>query len=201
MSADPVKSESPHGAAETSGSLASGSAQNEQITELFTRYHAKLVKSLVARTRCWEEARDIASQAFMEVLSQRPGTVNFLGPYLYRTARNLVMNRVAHASMRKRKELLLTGEAETDSSPEPLWAEREQAAALRRAIDVLSPRLRMALILRIWDDLPYQEIVQRFAAAGVVLNVRTVQRYVGAALETCRRTILAAQDPTGKEAK
>src|SRR5690349_19958811 len=85
----------------------SGSEYGDSIANRFTRYHAKLVKSLVARTRSWEEACYIASQAFLEVLAQRPGTVSFLGPYLYRTARNRAMNRLTHEAMRKRKESIV----------------------------------------------------------------------------------------------
>jgi RNA polymerase sigma factor (sigma-70 family) len=170
-------------------------ASDQPIAALFARYHGKLVKSLVARTRSWEEARDIASQAFVEVLSQQPGTVNFLGSYLYRTARNLAINRLTHEAVRKCKEPIIGYEPELHPSPEPMWVQNEQWAVLRRTIGELSPRLRMALVLRIWDELSYDEIVARFAAAGVKLSTRTVQRYIAESFEHCRRAILMAENP------
>jgi RNA polymerase sigma factor (sigma-70 family) len=164
----------------------------DRVAELFTKYYAKLVKSLVARTRSWDEARDIASQAFVEILSQRPGTVNFLSAYLYRTAKNLAINRRTHEVMRNEKRSLVGYEQETRFSAEYSWADEEHAAVLRQAVASLSPRIRMAFVLRIWDELTYDEIVRRFADSGVELTVRTAQRYVAAGFEACRRSILAA---------
>ena len=201
MSTDIAKRERepvPDGA---SASSVCGSGHDERLADLFAKYHAKLVKSLVARTRSWDEARDIASQAFVEVLSQRPGAVSFLGAYLYRTARNLAINRLTHEAVRKGKEPIVGYEPGSHPSPEPLWVEQEQAAIVRRAVEGLSPRLRMAVILRVWDELPYGDIVSRFAAIGVPLNVRTVQRYVAEALAQCRHAILASDIAQAKEAK
>jgi RNA polymerase sigma factor (sigma-70 family) len=173
---------------------------DDRVAELFTKYYAKLVKSLVARTRSWDEARDIASQALVEILSQRPGTVNFLSAYLYRTAKNLAINRLNHEVMRNQKRGIVGYEPETRFSPEYLRADEEHAAVLRRTVASLSPRVRMAFVLRIWDELSYDEIVRRFADGGVDLTVRTAQRYVAAAFEECRRSILAA-DRAPREAR
>lgn len=173
--------------------LSVGSRDGEPIADLFKQYHGKLVKSLVARTGSWEEARDIASQAFAEVLAQRSGTVSFLGPYLYRTARNIAINRLAHEAMRQRKTPIVGYNPEEPPSPEPVWAEREQLVVLQRAVEELAPRLRMAFVLRIWDELPYEEIAARFAAMGIKLNIRTLQRYVAQAFDHCREAVLSAE--------
>jgi RNA polymerase sigma factor (sigma-70 family) len=165
----------------------------DRVAELFTKYYAKLVKSLVAHTRSWDEARDIASQAFVEILSQRPGTVNFLSAYLYRTAKNLAINRLTHEAMRHGKRFIVGYEPETRFLPESQWAGEEHTTILRRAVAALSPRIRMAFVLRVWDELTYDEIVRRFADIGVELTVRTAQRYVATAFEECRRSILAAE--------
>jgi RNA polymerase sigma-70 factor (ECF subfamily) len=178
-------------------SRSSGAPRHERhedrVAELFTKYYAKLVKSLAARTRSRDEARDIASQAFVEILSQRPGTVNFLSAYLYRTAKNLAINRRTHEAMRHEKRFMVGYEPETQFSPESQWAGEEHAPVLRRAVAALSPRIRMAFVLRVWDELTYDEIVRRFADIGVELTARTAQRYVAAAFEECRRSILAVE--------
>jgi len=177
-----------------------GQEQHEdRVADLFTKYYAKLVKSLVTRTRSWDEARDIASQAFVEILSQRPGTVNFMSAYLYRTAKNIAINRLTHEVMRNEKRSLVGYEPETRVSLEHLREDEEHAAVLRRAVASLSPRIRMAFVLRIWDELAYDEIVHRFADVGVHLTVRTAQRYVAAAFEECRRAILGAENSAERE--
>jgi RNA polymerase sigma factor (sigma-70 family) len=181
-----------------SSGAAAQQGYEDRVAELFTKYYAKLVKSLVARTRSWDEARDIASQAFVEILSQRPGTVNFMSAYLYRTAKNIAINRLTHEVMRNEKRSVVGYEPETRLSPEHLQDDEEHAAVLRRAVAALSPRIRMALVLRVWDELTYDEIVRCFADIGVVLTVRTAQRYVAAAFEECRRSILDAENSPGQ---
>ena len=121
--------------AEISSSGAPGHERHEdRVAELFTKYYVKLVKSLVAHTRSWDEARDIASQAFLEILSQRPGTVNFLSAYLYRTAKNLAINRLTHEAMRHEKRFIVGYEPESRFLPESQWAGVEHATELRRAV-------------------------------------------------------------------
>jgi RNA polymerase sigma factor (sigma-70 family) len=181
-----------------SSGAAAQQGHEDRVAELFTKYYAKLVKSLVVRTRSWDEARDIASQAFVEILSQRPGTVNFMSAYLYRTAKNIAINRLTHEVMRNEKRSVVGYEPETRLSPEHLQDDERHAAVLRRAVASLSPRIRMALVLRVWDELTYDEIVRCFADIGVVLTVRTAQRYVAAAFEECRRSILDAENLPGQ---
>ncbi|MGH8139514.1 MAG: RNA polymerase sigma factor [Steroidobacteraceae bacterium] len=174
-----------------------GEEHAKRIAELFHQYHCKLVKSLVARTRSWEEARDIASQAFAELLAlERPGSVGFYGAYLYRTARNLATNHLIRRSMRRRKDSVAGCDpAWTSPAPEPSCVEGERHAVLQRAIKGLPAHWRTALVLRVWDELSYEEIVDRFAASGVELNERTIRRYVASAFERCRREIQAAEGP------
>jgi RNA polymerase sigma factor (sigma-70 family) len=171
-----------------------------EINALFVEYHSKLVKCLVARTGSWEEARDIASQAFAEVLAQRSGAVSFLGAYLYRTARNLALNWLTHRAMCKRKEPVLGYQPDSHPSPELLEVEEERLALLKRAIATLPPRLQRVLVLRLWDDLSCDEIASEFQTIGVRLTARTVQRYLADGLERCRQAIAAAETPPRGEA-
>ncbi|WP_410966413.1 RNA polymerase sigma factor, partial [Salmonella sp. SAL4449] len=60
--------------------------------------------------------------------------------------------------MCERKAPIVGYEPGSEPSPEPLWEKREHTAILQQAIEELSPRLRMAFVLRIWDELPYEEI-------------------------------------------
>jgi RNA polymerase sigma factor (sigma-70 family) len=173
-------------------------AADAAVAELFVQYHAKLVKSLAALTHSSEEARDIASQAFVEVLSRPPGAVNFLGPYLYRAAHHLAINRLKHQAMCKRKASLVH-ESVVTPSPESTLAEEERASLAQSALKALPPRLKMSVVLRMWDELTYEEIVLRFASLGVDVSARTVQRYVAKALSQCRRAVRAAERSPEKE--
>jgi RNA polymerase sigma-70 factor (ECF subfamily) len=173
-----------------------GARHAEHIADLFNRYHAGLVRSLAARTRSWDDARDLASQAFTELLAlERPASVGSFGAYLYGTARNLATNHLIRQAMRLRKDRLAGYESEQVSpSPEPMVAVLQRHALVQRALQRLPANWRMALILRVWDELPYREILARFADDGIEVTERTARRYVAAALEQCRREILAAED-------
>lgn len=202
MTSDPIKHTSPP-TLEKLDELSSAvitPAHAERMALLFERYHGKLVKSLAPKTRSWDEARDIAAQAFAELLAlDKPGTVSFLGAYLYRTARNLAANRFRNQAVRRKKEPIVGYEPIRASlSPEPEWTDLERLDILRRAIEHLTPRCRMALVLRVWHELSYDEIVARFAAAGVVLNVRTIERYVAQAIDQCRNELQAAEAPCSR---
>jgi RNA polymerase sigma factor (sigma-70 family) len=201
VNSDLIKTARPGDSCDLGGRARVSPAHAERMTELFNRYHTKLVKSLVAKTHSWEDAREIAAQAFAELLSlERPGAVNFFGAYLYRTARNLAEDRLRHRAMCDRKAPIAAYEPETASpSAEPLLVQKERFAILQRAVARLRPRCRMALILRVWDELPYDVIVARFAAHGVTLNERTVRRYVAEGMERCRTAILNAEAPQQKE--
>ena len=170
-------------------------AQSPDTAAFFVQYHSKLVKSLVARTRSWDEARDIASQAFAEVLGKQPGTVSLLGAYLYRTARNLALNHLHHKAMCKRKEPVLGYEPDTQPSPEFLRTQEERMGVLKKAIDRLPPRLQMVVVLRLWDEKSCEEIASELTSMGVPATARTVQRYLTDGLEFCRQAIAAAESP------
>lgn len=184
------------------GARSGGDPHAQRVAELFRRYHAGLVRSLVPRTQSWDEARDLASQAFTELLAlKRPDSVGFFGAYLYRTARNLTTNHLIRRALRQRKDRLAAVTAEQVSpSPEPLVTEQQRQALVRHTLQRLPAHWRMALILRVWDGLSYQEILGRFADRGVAVTERTARRYVAAALEQCRRELLAKEGGLREEA-
>jgi RNA polymerase sigma factor (sigma-70 family) len=167
------------------------------VAQLFARNHTKLVKDVSMRIGSWEDSKDIAADAFSALLAlERPGSVSFFGPYLYRTARNLAANHLKRRTIQRRKEHLLRNETPSYvASLESAFATQERIAILQRAVEKLPPVIRMAVTHRIWDGLTYEEIVARFAAKGINLTERTVRRYVAQAFYFCRQEVLAAENP------
>jgi len=45
-----------------------------------------------------------------------------------------------------------------------------------------------------WEELPYAEIESRFAAEGILVNERTLNRWYAEALRELRRAIQAAEE-------
>ena len=180
----------------TTTKSSSSDAQTQRIAALFREEYPKLVHYMVARTGSWPEARDVAAQAFAQVLEMRaPDTVTFLKAYVYRVARNLATDRARAGAIRTRINKIVKHEfASTSPSPEPLFAHEQRIKVLSDAIETLRPTRKMVLRLRVWDELPYTEIESRFAADGVSVNERTLLRWYADALKELRQAILAAEE-------
>jgi RNA polymerase sigma-70 factor (ECF subfamily) len=173
----------------------------QRIADLFRQEHDKVVHYLVARCGSRAEARDIAAQAFKQMLEiDNPAAVTHLRAYVYKVARNIATDRAKIGAIRRRLNKVVAHELPRNSpSPEPLLCEQERLQTLRRVVDQLPPRCRAALILRIWEELPYAEILNRFATMGVIVNERTLRRWVEYALVHCRGKMLRAEESGGEE--
>jgi RNA polymerase sigma factor (sigma-70 family) len=200
MNLDPVALESDTTPEESAGQRgaqggAGREAHTQRIAELFRDEYPKLVHYMVSRTGNWPEARDVAAQAFAQVLESRaPDTISFLKAYVYRAARNLATDRARAGAIRTRINRIVKHEfASTTPSPEPLFMQQQRVKVLATAIEKLRPTRKMVLKLRMWDELPYTEIEARFAADGVVVNERTLLRWYADALKELRQAILAAE--------
>ena len=180
----------------TATKSSSSDAQTQRIAALFREEYPKLVHYMVARTGSWPEARDVAAQAFAQVLEMRaPDSVTFLKAYVYRVARNLATDRARAGAIRTRINKIVKHEfASTSPSPEPQFAHEQRIKVLSDAIETLRPTRKMVLRLRVWDELPYTEIESRFAADGVSVNERTLLRWYADALKELRQAILAAEE-------
>lgn len=172
-------------------------AHADRTAQLFADEYAKLVHFMAARTGSWVEARDVASQAFAQVLEVKdPQTVSFLKGYVYRAARNIWTDRAKIGAIRRRIDQVAHYEsvAATTPSPEPQLIGQQQAQVLRRAVEGLRPSRKMVLIWRIWDELTYREIALRLAQKEIVVDERTVSNWFADALRTLREAVRGVAD-------
>jgi len=168
----------------------------QRVADLFRTEYPKLVHYMVSKTGSWPEARDVAAQAFAQVLEMRaPETISYLKAYVYRAARNLATDRARAGAIRTRLNRIVRHEIPTTTpSPEPQLMQQQRVKVLVTAIETLRPTRRMVLRWRMWDELPYAEIESRFAAEGVCVNERTLLRWYAEALKDLRQAILAAEE-------
>ena len=109
------------------------------------------------------EAEDLAQQVFIRVwrsASRYQPTAKFT-TWLFRIARNLVFNE-----LRRRKHLV---EQQEDSSelaeraerePDRVLLEEELQKAIKNAIQELPEAQRIAIVLRRYEEMPYEEIAR-----------------------------------------
>jgi RNA polymerase sigma factor (sigma-70 family) len=202
VESDSEPDDTPRPATTAPPSSASKLHHTQKIAELFRDEYGKLVHYMVSKTGSWPEARDVAAQAFAQVLEARtPESISFLKAYIYRAARNLATDRARSGAIRTRINRIVRHEfPSTTPSPEPQFMQQERIKVLGAAIESLRPTRKMVLRWRMWDELPYAEIETRFAAEGVSVNERTLLRWYAEALKDLRNAILAAEEANKKRA-
>ena len=181
-------------------SAQSGDLHRPAMGELLCRNDGRVLKYLIARGATASEAQEIWEAASKQLLSleDHPRSVSSFDDYLFRTVRNVALNRFRHPAKWQRENLLSSSESTEGLSPELFQIERQRQDLLRRVVQDLPARCRMALVLRIRDSLSYAEIVVRFADQGIEIGESALRGYVRMGLERCRREILAAE---GNESK
>lgn len=172
------------GSAPGDGILLARLAEDDEaaLDALLDRYWRVLVRYAIRRTGSHDAACDIAQDVFCTLWSRRgslrpDGSVRAL---LFRMAHNLTVTRFRRQRARRRA---VNGYAERwtgTATPKP--AERaEMNAAIEHAISLLPARRREVFLLRMMDDLSYEEI-----AAVMGTSRQTVANQLSRALATLR---------------
>src|SRR6476646_10205489 len=167
------------GTAESTEAIARARAGDQEAWGDLYREHAPAIFRFCRRalpTR--EDAEDATMEIFMKIrdkLNQYDATRPFTA-WLYRVAANHCWNMLRRRKIRQDKE---TDDLETVPLEHPDPSQLDQLIELRtseevrQALDKLGARARMALVLRYYSDMSYDEIADalgvRRAFVGVVL--------------------------------
>ncbi|HZT02990.1 MAG TPA: sigma-70 family RNA polymerase sigma factor [Steroidobacteraceae bacterium] len=175
-----------------------GPEHSQRVREVFEEEHDRLVHILVAKTGSWATARDIADEAFANVLeiAQR-GSIGNVKAYVYKSALNRV-GKVAKAAAYRRSVEHLVDEpsGEHTAPPETAIQYAGRLQKLQEALQALPARVRMAVVWRFWDEMPYEDIAARLGRHGIPVHERTVKRWIVNALEFCRQRIAGSEAGT-----
>lgn len=116
------------------------------------------------------EAEDITSETFVRVwASSEPIRVATVKGYLFTIARNLFLQ-----GLRKKSRQVALDDDLRDPQASP-YAQAEQKAALRAVLEELQklPEIdRAALLMRAFDEMPYEEIAQALGISLAVVKVK-----------------------------
>jgi len=130
------------------------------------------------------EAEDIAQEAFLKIWTAAPRyrpTASF-STYLYR-----IVTRLCIDNARKKRPLCIDILPErVDSSPGPAATLdlNDRDALIRKTLDALPSRQRMAVILKYYEELSYADI-----AGAMGTTVKAVERMLGRARKTLQSTL------------
>jgi RNA polymerase sigma factor (sigma-70 family) len=165
-------------------------AHRERIAALCLQHERALLRMLMHRGCSMQEAREIAQEAYVKLLSlDQAGAVSFLEGYFWRIAANLVIDRARARRYREARLRTLAAEPQpTYPSPEGNYIARQRIKVIERAMAALPDKCRTAFRLRVFDELPLEAV-----AAQMGIDVSGVKRYVARALVHCKLAVEAAE--------
>ncbi len=165
-------------------------SSNSYFQLFFQQNYDSLVRFLSSKFTDYEEAQDLAQDAFYNVMKAKNAEeLEHARAYLFQTASNLALNRIRK---KKRQDLYqrsvaLAANPEQDgalASPERAAAARQQLQQVEKALNSLPKKCRRAFLLHRSGQMTYQQI-----AAELDVSVSTVEKYMIKALEQCRKKV------------
>jgi RNA polymerase sigma-70 factor (ECF subfamily) len=166
-----------------------GEGKNEErsaagtVERLFREHNEALIRFLLARLRSYQDAREVAQEAYVRILSlDRPGASSYLRALLFKTAANLATDRQRRSEVRGRPtDLPLFQEMAEGRTPEREIAGEQAVRRLERLIAAMPPKCQRAFVLHQFDGRGFASI-----AAEMKISERMVRKYVVRALLHCR---------------
>ena len=154
------------------------------LSRLFAEHNRALHAFLVSRLGNEHEAREVAQEAYVRLLQlQRPGAVDYLRAYLFKTALNIAVDRARQRGTRARLDKREEAAAELidGRSPERRLMAAEELAFIEKTLHELPPKYRRAFMLHRFDDWSTEQI-----AAELGVNKRMVRTYLSRTAVYCQ---------------
>jgi RNA polymerase sigma-70 factor (ECF subfamily) len=168
----------------TSGADAEVKVRTQLVEQLFREHNEALVRFLALRLGSHQEAKDVAQEAYVRILSlDEPGAISFLRAFLFKTAANIAIDRVRSQRRRFHSGTARLFEELRDKPPLPeqLLGGRQELAHVQRLIGELPAKCRRAFLLHRMSGLTTEEI-----AAQMGLSERMIRHYILRAVAYCR---------------
>jgi RNA polymerase sigma factor (sigma-70 family) len=176
----------------------SGPGRARLVERLFQEHNDSLLRFLSARMGSHQEAKEIAQEAYVRLLSlDAPGAVSYLRAFLFKTASNIAIDRLrTRRSSERFASFEFFGSSAQAASAERQVSGMEDLALLQRLLDELPTNYRRALLLNRVQGLDIAAI-----AADLHTTERSVRRYIMQALLHCRAGLDAAHGSGGTAPK
>jgi RNA polymerase sigma-70 factor (ECF subfamily) len=171
---------------------------HEAFRELVTAYQDIVVGTVARMLGNPADAQDIAQQVFLRIWrnAKRYKPDAKFTTYLFTILRNLVFNETRRRSRKKEvssdereDEFHLQSEAPADERPDSGLLQAELQRAVDAAIAALPETQRLAVVLRRYEDMPYEEI-----AVVLGLTVPAVKSQLFRARTSLRESLAAYLD-------
>jgi RNA polymerase sigma-70 factor (ECF subfamily) len=153
------------------------------VERLFREHNESLVRFLTARLRSPQDAREVAQEAYVRLLSlDESGAVSYLRAFLFKTAANLAVDRLRRNEVRMRAaDEPLFSELADRCTPERELAGAQAMERLARLVAALPEHCRRAFVLNRVHGMSFPDIAQELK-----VSERSARAYVLRALLYCR---------------
>jgi len=174
--------------ADVSGVTESRQKTSGELAKLFESHNQALVRYLAAILGSPDDAGEVAQEAYARLLRlDCSETVSHLRAYLFRTARNIAIDRL-RTRTRQNKLLKLVNVHEEEplsvDDPENTAVAMEMVKDLESIIRELPPKCQTAFILYKFRNQSYADI-----AAKMELTESMIRKYVRRALVHCHQRL------------
>jgi RNA polymerase sigma-70 factor (ECF subfamily) len=168
--------------------LEAKAGNDASFEHLLQRYRTPLVNFLYRMVRDPATAEDLAQEVFLRVYRARHGyeaSAKFT-TWLFRIATNLALNRIRDTRYRQ-MEISLDVRAE-DESPvielparelrvDQVLIERDRVVMIRRAVEALPEKQRIAVLLHKYEEMDYCEIAKVLECSEAALKSLLFRAY------------------------
>jgi RNA polymerase sigma-70 factor (ECF subfamily) len=160
--------------------------------QLFRAMHAPLCEVVDAYVRSQDVAEDVVQDLFLTIWITRSELAWRESPrgYLFAAARNRAFHHLRHAALVRRRaaesatDPRVTGTGPAAPLPDHLVETAEARRRIRRVIDAMPPRTRLAAVLR-WDhDMAHKDI-----AVAMGISTKGVEKLLGIAKSRLREEL------------
>lgn len=158
-------------------------ARAQLVERLFREHNEALIRFLQARLRSYQEAREVAQEAYVRLLSlDKLGAVSYLRAFLFRVAANIAIDRRRRDETHDRAtELPIFHEFADTLTPERRVADAQQVQRLERLIAAMPAKCQKAFVLNQIHGRDFAAIAQDMG-----ISESMVRKYVMRALLYCR---------------
>lgn len=166
--------------------------------EIFDRYSARIYNFAYRFLKSSEAAEDATQEVFVKMLKyakQFHGDAK-LSTWLFSITANLCRDHLRKADNKAKEsdDALLVLAAPSDQAPDRELERREDQQRIQRALQVLTPEQREAILLSRYQGLSYAEIAQICGCSEGAVKTRVFR-----AMETLKKTL--SESSTGGGAK
>lgn len=159
-------------------------SKTEQLSAAFRAYAVELQQFLRGRLRCPDTAADLTQETYLRLISHRGGPIENVRAFVFRIARNLVIDHVRASSRRSALDETIAYLYEvTGDSPEldNVVSAQQELAALSQALTELPPLTRAVFECCRLRHLSHQQIADELG-----VSISTVEKQMVRALEFLR---------------